>query len=103
MVILQLLLAVVQNNPVSIPAKFVQPPQLVWLAMNVLMALLKSNAMAALLQREWPGLIAVLLQECDRAGQHVWMVMGCLRTLLQCLGSQVSGPGCVIAVIILFS
>lgn len=89
MVILQPLLAGVQDSSVSVTGKFVQPTQLVWLAMNVLMTLIKSNAMAAMLQHEWPGLVAALLQECAGAGQHVWMVMGCLRTLLQCLGSQV--------------
>ena len=79
-----------QDSPVSIPGKFVQPAQLVWLALNVLMTLVRPDAMVALLQHEWPGLVAVLLHECDTAGQHVWMVMGCLRTMLQCLGSQVS-------------
>ena len=90
LIISQQLLGAVQESSVSIPGKFVQPTQLVWLALNVLMTLLKSDAMAALLQHEWPGLVPVLLRECDRAGQHVWMVMGCLRTLLQCLTSRVS-------------
>lgn len=79
-----------QDSPVSSPGKFQQPTQLVWLAMNVLMTLIKPEAMLGLLQHEWPGLVGTLLRECERAGQHVWMVMGCLRTLLQCLGSQVT-------------
>lgn len=79
-----------QDSPVSSPGKFVQPTQLVWLAMNVLMTLIKPDAMLGLLEHEWPGLVGILLQECERAGQHVWMVMGSLRTLLQCLGSQVT-------------
>ena len=76
----------VQNNP----SRFEQPPHLVWLAMNVLLTLIKPDAMTALLEHEWPGFVGILLQECSNPGQHVWMVMGCLRTLLQCLGSQVS-------------
>lgn len=78
-----------QDSPVNSQGKFVQPPQLVWLAMNVLMTLIRPDAMTALLQHEWPGLVSVLLQECGAAGGHGWMVMGCLRTLLQCLGAQV--------------
>lgn len=78
-----------QDSPDGNQGKFVQPAQLVWLAMNVLMTLMRPDAMADLLQHEWPGLVSVLLQGCSTAGQHVWMVMGCLRTLLQCLGSQV--------------
>ena len=70
--------------------------------MNVLMTLIKSDAMAALLQHEWPGLVAVLLQECDRAGQHLWMVMGCLRTLLQCLSSQVITCCLIVPVVLVF-
>lgn len=87
--ILHPVLVAMQDSPDSSPGKFVQPIQLVWLAMNVLMTLIKSDAMLGLLQHEWPGLVGILLQECDSAGQHVWMVMGCLRTLLQCLGLQV--------------
>lgn len=85
------------------PGKFVQPTQLVWLAMNVLMTLIKTEAMAALLQHEWPGLVTVLLQECNHAGQHVWMVMGCLRTLLQCLGSQVMRASCCLVALVVLS
>lgn len=85
-----------QDSPDSNHGKFVQPAQLVWLAMNVLMTLMRPDAMAALLRHEWPGLVSVLLQGCGAAGQHVWMVMGCVRTLLQCLGSQVGSQQCLI-------
>ena len=81
-----------QDNPSNSQGRFVQPPQLVWLAMNVLMTLMKPNAMLAMLQHEWPGFVDVLLQECSKPGQHVWMVMGCLRTVLQSLSSQVPLP-----------
>jgi len=67
----------------------VQPPQLVWLAMNVLLTLIKPKAMVALLEQVWPGLVDSLLQESDRPSQHMWMMMGCLRTVIQVLGVQV--------------
>lgn len=69
--------------------KFVQPPQLVWLAMNVLLTLIKPKAMVALLEQVWPGLVDALLQESERSSQHMWMIMGCLRTIIQVLGPQV--------------
>ena len=69
--------------------RFVQPPQLVWLAMNVLLTLIKPKAMAALLEQVWLGLVDALLQECGRPSQHMWMVKGCLRTIIQVLGVQV--------------
>jgi len=69
--------------------KFVQPPQLVWLAMNVLLTLIKPKAMVALLEQVWPGLVDALLQESERPSQHMWMIMGCLRTIIQVLGFQV--------------
>ena len=69
--------------------KFEQPPQLVWLAMNVLLTLIKPKAMVALLEQVWPGLVDALLQESERPSQHMWMVMGCLRTIVQVLGVQV--------------
>lgn len=71
--------------------RFVQPPQLVWLAMNVLLTLIKPKAMVALLEQVWPGLVDALLQECGRPSQHMWMIMGCLRTFIQVLGVQVYG------------
>ena len=70
-------------------AKFVQPPQLVWLAMNVLLTLIKPKAMAVLVEQVWPGLVDALLQESERPSQHMWMIMGCLRTIVQVLGVQV--------------
>ncbi|KAL0045065.1 hypothetical protein WJX82_006977 [Trebouxia sp. C0006] len=69
--------------------KFEQPPQLVWLAMNVLLTLIKSKAMVALLEQVWPGLVDALLQESEWPSQHMWMIMGCLRTIIQVLGVQV--------------
>ncbi len=69
--------------------KFEQPPQLVWLAMNVLLTLIKSKAMVALLEQVWPGLVDALLQESEWPSQHMWMIMGCLRTVIQVLGVQV--------------
>ena len=69
--------------------KLEQPPQLVWLAMNVLLTLIKPKAMVALLEHVWPGLVDALLQECGRPSQHMWMIMGCLRTVIQVLGVQV--------------
>ncbi|KAL0017843.1 hypothetical protein WJX77_008034 [Trebouxia sp. C0004] len=68
--------------------KFEQPPQLVWLAMSVLLTLIKPKAMVALLEQVWPGLVDALLQS-DRPSQHMWMIMGCLRTITQVLGVQV--------------
>ena len=70
-------------------AKFVQPPQLVWLAMNVLLTLIKPKAMAVLVEQVWPGLVDALLQESEWPSQHMWMIMGCLRTIVQVLGVQV--------------
>ncbi len=69
--------------------RFVQPPQLVWLAMNVLLTLIKPKAMVALLEQVWPGLVDALLYKCGRPSQHMWMIMGCLRTIIQILGVQV--------------
>lgn len=82
-----------QDQSKSNNGKFVQPPQLIWLAMNVLLTLIKPNAMAALLEGAWPSLVNALLQESGRPSQHMWMVMGCLRTVLQVLGAQVPTPG----------
>ncbi len=45
--------------------------------------------MVALLEQVWPGLVDALLQECGRPSQHMWMIMGCLRTIIQVLGVQV--------------
>lgn len=57
--------------------------------MNVLLTLMKPDAMGALLQQTWPGLVDALCQELGRPSQHMWMVMGCVRTVLQVLGAQV--------------
>ena len=78
-----------QDSPTDSQGRFVQPPQLVWLAMNVLMTLIKPDAMVSMLQHEWPGFVDAVVQQCSTPGQHVWMVMGCLRMVLQSLSSQV--------------
>ena len=68
---------------------FHQPPHLVWLAMNVLLTLIKPDAMTILLQHAWPGLVNTLLQQAGKPSPHLWMVMGCLRTIVQVLEAQV--------------
>lgn len=57
--------------------------------MNVLLTLVKPGAMSVLLCEAWPHLVDALLLACGQIGQHGWMVVGCLRTLLQTDSSQV--------------
>ena len=78
-----------QGDKLDASSRFIQPPHLVWLAMNALLGLVKPEAMAALLQHTWPGLMDALLQECGTPSQHMWMVMGCLRAVAQVAGAQV--------------
>ena len=91
-------LVALQDQEDTSSGRFVQSPQLVWLAMNVLLALMKPVAMTALLQQAWPRLVDALLQESGRPSQHMWMVVGCLRTVYQVLGAQVSTVAEAVAV-----
>ena len=83
------LLLALQGAAHSGTDRFLQPPQLVWLAMNVLLTLLSPPAMSALLCEAWPQLVDTLLAGCARPGQHSWMVLGCLRSLLHVAHKQV--------------